>query len=64
MKSGVFAGERRKLYNIGKTAISMLITLIVITLVNTVEHHWRVLARANSSKIKLNKNIVYNYKIT
>lgn len=52
MKSGVFAGERRKLYNIGKTAISMLITLIVITLVNTVEHHWRVLARANSSKIK------------
>lgn len=52
MKSGVFAGEMRKLYNIGKTAISMLITLIVITLVNTVEHHWRVLARANSSKIK------------
>lgn len=52
VKSGVFAGEMRKLYNMGKTATSMVITLIVISLVNTVEHHWRVLARASSSKVK------------
>lgn len=52
MKSGVYAGEMRKLYNKGKMPISIIITLIVKTLVNTVEHHWRVLARANSSKIK------------
>lgn len=56
VKSGVFDGEMRKLYNKGKTAINSVIAFIVISLVNTVEHHWRVLASANSKK---NKTMYY-----
>lgn len=39
VKSGVFDGVMWKLYNKGKTAKSNVITFIVISLVNTVEHH-------------------------
>lgn len=52
LKSGVFDGVMWKLYSKGKTAINNVIALMVINLVKTVEHHWRVLASANSKKIK------------
>lgn len=57
VKSGVLAGVIWKLYSIGNIAIINVSTFIVISLVNIVENHWRVLAIANSIKLKTTINI-------